>query len=710
MAKKNQKLTFRQMLAAGSIAFIVFVIFGVIGVGLWQDYKDEVIGNQNEQMLLMTRSLSVNLETSILSYKNDVDYLFQTKADEDNIKDYVELHNDFVFDVIKSDKSGKLIHSVKGFNITEVQSKTTIDKDTYFLLASLENNEKYLVIYKDIEDSSLAIIIDGKKYYQSIMADIRLGSSGYVVIKDSTGIILMYPNEKQLGINIISGRRELFPETDLTSLEQMFNKQNQGEEGISEYYSYWWNDITEDNQDKSKVKKISAYSPVELGEEFIVVSTVIDYEDVYIPIANGYMKIVFLFIIIIVIIIIAVLMVSRLLIRQRHDTEKIAYLTGLNEVLEEMRRSEEKIAHNQRLQILGTMTGGIAHEFNNLLTPILGYADLILLELPEDSDLYEDALEIRDTSIKAKEIIQQLSAMSRKNIETVFKSMDIKEVLERSIKMVQSIRPANVKLSHELNLDGQQIIGNNTQISQVILNICLNAIQAIGASSGEIKLTANIVKSETDSWPEYISISIEDNGPGMSEEVLQQIFLPFYTTKKQGQGTGLGLALVEQIISAHKGFIKTTSKEGQGSCFTIYLPRTDLAFSENKDTINEFSVKKRFLVVDDNQKILDSLQRRFMKLSIDTEIAKNFETAAEILKTLPVDVMIIEQFINGNSCSAFCIHARRKWPDLIIIVAIETVNREIIESKKRGIINDYIEKPLSDIEIIGKVRTISKTD
>ena len=710
MSKRNQEFTFRRMLAAGSIAFIVFVIFGVIGVGLWQDYKDEVIGNQNKQMLLMTRSLSVNLETSILSYKNDVDYLFQTKADEDNIKDYVELHNNFVFDVIKSDKSGKLIHSVKGFNITEVHSKTTIDKDTYFLLASLENNEKYLVIYKDIEDSSLAIIIDGKIYYESIMADIRLGSSGYVVIKDSTGIILMYPNEKQLGINIISGRRELFPEADLTSLEQMFNKQNQGEEGISEYYSYWWNDIKEDNQYKSKVKKISAYSPVELGEDFMVVSTVIDYEDVYIPIANGYMKIVFLFIVIIVIIIIAVLMVSRLLIRQRHDTEKIAYLTGLNEVMEEMRKSEEKIAHNQRLQILGTMTGGIAHEFNNLLTPILGYADLMLLELPEDSDLYEDALEIRDTSIKAKEIIQQLSAMSRKNLETVFKSMDIKEVLERSIKMVQSIRPANVKLSYELNLDGQQIIGNNTQISQVILNICLNAIQAIGASTGEIKLTADIVKSDTDSWLEYIKLSIEDNGPGMSEEVLQQIFLPFYTTKKQGQGTGLGLALVEQIISAHKGFIQTTSKEGQGSCFTIYLPRTDLVSLENTDTINDFTVKKRFLVVDDNLKILDSLQRRFMKLSIATETAKNFETAAEILKTLPVDVIIIEQFINGNSCEEFCIHARRKWPDLIIIVAIETVNIEIIESKKRGIINDYIEKPLSDIEIIEKVRTISKTD
>lgn len=719
MAYKNNKIKLKHILVAGSITCIAFSIFGLIGIGLWQDYKNDVINNQKKQMLLVTGSISANLEANLLSYKDDIDFLIETKASENSLEKYVLWQNKFVFDVIKSGSSGEMIHSVKGYNIKEIHSKTKIDKNTYFSLATLENNKKYLIISKEENDSNTSIVIDGQTYYKSIMSDIKLGSSGYVVIKDSSGIILMYPNERQLGIDVISGRKKLFSNVDLTSLEQMIKEQAQGKEGVSEYYSYWWNRITENNSKDARVKKISAYSPVNLGGDFLIVSAVIDYDDVFIPIADGYMKMVLLFVIIIVIILIAVIMVSRLLIRQKHDTEKIEYLTGLNEVLEELRKGEEKMAHNQRLQILGTMTGGIAHEFNNLLTPILGYADLMLLELPEDSEMHEDALEIRDTSLKAKEIIQQLSAMSRKNIETVFKRMNMKDVLKRSIKMVQSIRPTNIELTSDIKLTNQQIIGNKTQISQVILNICLNAIQAIGSKAGEINLKADIVKSneikalktnDTDSWHEYISISIEDNGSGMAKEVLKQIFQPFYTTKRQGQGTGLGLALVEQIINAHKGIIQATSTEGKGSCFTIYLPRTDLVSFGDTDMLKGISVEKRFLVVDDNPKILNMLQKNFKKLSIAAEIASDLNTAKQVLETMPVNVMIIDQFLNGNNVSDFCIRARGTWPELIIIVAIEHTDKEIIEAKKSGIIDDYIEKPLSDIEIIGKIRVISKID
>ena len=140
------------------------------------------------------------------------------------------------------------------------------------------------------------------------------------------------------------------------------------------------------------------------------------------------------------------LYIVRMMLQKQKDIEQITYLTELNRILEEMHRSEETIAHQQRLQIMGTMTGGIAHEFNNLLTPIMGYADLLMAELPEDSEQYESAAEIYEASVKAKEIIQQISSLSRKNMETAYKNMSVKRMLTRALKMVRSICPSNIKL------------------------------------------------------------------------------------------------------------------------------------------------------------------------------------------------------------------------------------------------------------------------
>ena len=266
--------------------------------------------------------------------------------------------------------------------------------------------------------------------------------------------------------------------------------------------------------------------------------------------------------------------------RQR-DTEEIAYLKELNEVLQKMKRSEETVAHQQRLQIMGTMTGGIAHEFNNLLTPIMGYADILMMELPENSEEYENASEIYDAAEKAKEMIQQLSALSRRNMETAFHELSLRQVLIRSLKMVRSACPVNVHLEEEL--DDMKVLGNQTQINQVLLNICVNAIHAIGEKEGTIQIRCSSISSQMlkerhsmeempEAWPNYACIEIQDNGCGMSSETMKQIFDPFFTTKRNGKGIGLGLALVEQIISSHKGYIFVESQLGKGSCFFLYLP------------------------------------------------------------------------------------------------------------------------------------------
>ena len=178
----------------------------------------------------------------------------------------------------------------------------------------------------------------------------------------------------------------------------------------------------------------------------------------------------------------------------------------------------ETIAHQQRLQIMGTMTGGIAHEFNNLLTPIMGYAEFLMMDLPEGSDNYDSAKEIYDASVKAKEIIQQISSLSRKNMETAFKTLDADRVFKRALKMVRSVCPDNIELKENINLPGVTIVGNETQLNQVILNIGVNAIHAIGHETGEIEVSAILLdKKDLDpdlpirnenAWDQYVRIDI----------------------------------------------------------------------------------------------------------------------------------------------------------------------------------------------------------
>ena len=169
------------------------------------------------------------------------------------------------------------------------------------------------------------------------------------------------------------------------------------------------------------------------------------------PVAQGFTRLALVFLALTVCVAAMVLYLGKLTLERRRSRAEISDLRELNRALEELHRSEQAIAHQQRLQIMGTMTGGIAHEFNNLLTPILGHAELMLLDLPEDSELYDSAQEIAQAAGHCKEIIQQLSALSRKNVETVYKPLDAQEALGRVMKMVRSICPDQVELSVDLD-------------------------------------------------------------------------------------------------------------------------------------------------------------------------------------------------------------------------------------------------------------------
>ena len=257
-----------------------------------------------------------------------------------------------------------------------------------------------------------------------------------------------------------------------------------------------------------------------------------------------------------------------LLVLFLHMLRRPARVRKEAEAMEKLNRQIQELAHHQRLETIGMMTSSIAHEFNNLLVPIMGYSMMALEKLPPEEELYDDILEIYNASRKAKTIISRLSDLSRKNTSTTFRPVSVDEVVRRTLDVAEPARPDNVQIKLDLNCWDQRIQANEIQLNQLLLNLILNGFHAMGDGPGTLTLATAFDER-------HIHIRVEDTGCGIPEDVLPKIFEPFFTTKDTGRGTGLGLAIAAQVAEDHKGTIRVESKVGEGTCFKVSLPRFD---------------------------------------------------------------------------------------------------------------------------------------
>lgn len=250
--------------------------------------------------------------------------------------------------------------------------------------------------------------------------------------------------------------------------------------------------------------------------------------------------------------------------RMRKETDILRHKI---EAIEELNHQTQILAHHQRLEMLGTLTSSIAHEFNNLLTPIMGYSLMALEKLPPDeTELYDDILEVYNASRTAKTLISRLSDLSRKNSDNTFHPASADDLIQKALVVAMPAKPDTVEIKLDLNCQEQRIRANETQISQLILNLIINAFQAM-ADGG----TLTIATSYDEKW---VNILVSDTGCGIPKEHLQRIYDPFFTTKESGKGTGLGLAIAAQVVEDHKGTINVRSEQGKGTSFLVSIPRS----------------------------------------------------------------------------------------------------------------------------------------
>ncbi len=717
--REGEKRRVRMLVILLISIFLIYLISTASGI--WKEYQQTLIENQKDQMLITVQILGENMGITLGEYLNNLKFLSSISGSDSEVKDiyrsFLKTSNNFICNIYYEDEGGNTVNMIYEQKLTDAVLLSDNTNGDSIWQYSDKFDKKYLVFKHYCKDAkTLCMVIDEEKYYRKLISDIHIGTNGYILVKNSKGCIVMHPDSKQWGIPVIEGRRQMYPNLDYNSLEQMVEEQCSGKSGVSEYYSYWWTD-----PNLPRVKKISAYAPARFGDDFWVISAVIDYDDLYIPIVGGLQKIALIFSCGLFLLVTMIILTIKLLRDQSKASKEIAYLRELNTLLEAVHHGEENIAHRQRLQIMGTMTGGIAHEFNNFLTPIMGHAELLMMELDPESDEFDSACEIYEASEKAKDVIRQISSLSRRNVETVYKKILAQKMLDRVAKMVESVCPANVHMEKDICQGDEYILGNSTQINQVILNICVNAVHAIGKNEGIIRLTSSVItyecikqmsslenKSIPDTWERYLKIDIEDNGCGMEPEVLRKIFNPFFTTKKSGQGTGLGLSLAEQIVLSHKGYIFVKSTVGKGSVFTILLPVLE---SESLEIQTEKRRKTdiQILIADDNAKILEMLKKNFAKINLPIQTCSLKEEIKMLLQKMAIDVIIIDEGPEDGSGVAFCMSIQGQYPDIMKFVMVDYITREIAEAKQNNIIDGYIVKPVSDTTILEAIRSCQKT-
>jgi len=396
-------------------------------------------------------------------------------------------------------------------------------------------------------------------------------------------------------------------------------------------------------------------------------------------------------------------------------------ITDRRESEEEKRRLLEQLVQSQKMEAVGQLAGGIAHDFNNLLTAITGYSELLLGELPPEDLRRSHAEEIRKAGERAASLTQQLLAFSRRQVLEP-KILDVNTVVSDIERMLRRLIGEHIELKTRKEADLWRVRADPGQIEQAILNLVINARDAmpnggtLAIETNNTHLDEGFASSHVPTHPgEYVEVAITDTGSGITEEVMARLFEPFFTTKEVGKGTGLGLSTTYGIVKQSGGYLWCESEVGRGTTFRVYLPRVDEPVTQPEPRPAQPPIHpgdETILLVEDEPEVRSLVQRILKTQGYTVVTAANPDEAIAVAREFKgtIQVMVTDVVMPGMSGLQLAARLMPMRPNMRVLFVSGYTHDAI---GHHGVLDPgtaFLQKPFTPNALARKVREVLEGD
>ncbi len=310
----------------------------------------------------------------------------------------------------------------------------------------------------------------------------------------------------------------------------------------------------------------------------------------------------------------------------REENGEISHFIGLGEDISEKREAREQMYKAQKMEAVGLLASGVAHDFNNILTIILGNIFLARQDVAKNSEIERELEQIEIAAKRAQNMVGQILSFARQQPGEAI-PLRVGEAIREVIRLMQASILPNIKIEYLIENDDLTVSADPTRLHQIIMNLCSNAAEAIGARGGHIIIEAKSKDNENDKEKQQIIINIKDNGPGIAKEIRKEIFDPFFTTKRKGKGTGLGLSVAASLARQMGGVIYLKNSSDRGSEFEIILPKAKPIKKKREQKGAVKAGNGRILLIDDEEELLEINRKILLKMDYEVDAFTNAKEA-----------------------------------------------------------------------------------
>ena len=398
------------------------------------------------------------------------------------------------------------------------------------------------------------------------------------------------------------------------------------------------------------------------------------------------------------------------------EKRKIQYCFTLQHKFKE-RNAEKNLRKTQQSQAIGTLAGGIAHEFNNILWIIMANTELAAGNLPEGNTARKNLQRVEKACSRGADLVQQILSFSRQG-EHRPRLLDIMPITKESLKLLRSSIPTTIEIRQNISTQSAIIMADPSQMNQTLINLCANAADAMGGKPGVLEISMTDVELDQDDAVlhdlapgKYIRLSVKDTGMGMEPEVLERIFEPFFTTKDVGVGRGMGLAVIHGMVKNCEGSIEVHSEPGKGSTFHLFFPKIEKERKSGSGTlIPSAEGNGRILFVDDDREIANTGKEILESYGYQVESQTCPEEVLEAFRNRPdkFDLAIVDLIMPKMTGEELAEEFMRIRPDIPIILCTGN-DEEIYKERARKIgIKAVIAKPVTGRGLVNAIKKALK--